>query len=151
MAPERHFHAGAVEAQLGWFQQADLDPATTLVLAELGFVAELRGDATAAHTPRLGDPRATALALEGLAGAHTLAGDHQRAAVLLGAAAAARDAVAAPLPPAERGDVDRITRAARHALEQPDLAEDGVQFGLRMEAGRPLLSVPCATVSRWRS
>jgi hypothetical protein len=39
-----------------------------------------------------------------------------RAARLLGAAAAAREAVGAPLPPAERGDVDRIAAAARAGL-----------------------------------
>jgi hypothetical protein len=35
---------------------------------------------------------------------------------MLGAAAAARNSVGTPLPPAERGDVDRITGSARNAL-----------------------------------
>lgn len=99
-----------------------------LLLAELGFIAELRGDvvrATAHHLRGLGvarslsEPRALALSLEGLAGAAVLHG-HERAAactaLLLGAADAARRDVGAPLPPAERGDVDRITTAARTAL-----------------------------------
>ncbi|MEE1762115.1 BTAD domain-containing putative transcriptional regulator [Streptomyces sp. SP18BB07] len=99
-----------------------------LLLAELGFLAELRGEvvrATAHHlrglevARSLGEPRALALSLEGLAGAAALHG-HERAAacaaLLLGAADAARRDVGAPLPPAERGDVDRITTAARAAL-----------------------------------
>ncbi|WP_236594901.1 hypothetical protein [Saccharothrix sp. 6-C] len=57
-----------------------------------------------------------ALALEGLAGAEALAGDHRRAARLLGAAAALREGAGAPLPPGERGDVARITTATRAAL-----------------------------------
>ncbi|MGH3916779.1 MAG: BTAD domain-containing putative transcriptional regulator [Pseudonocardiaceae bacterium] len=104
---------------------AGFRPGMAFVLAELGFVAELRGDAEAARTWHLeglavarvtGDPRAVALALEGLAGADALAGDHARAAVLLGAAAAARHSVDRPLPSAERTDVDRISATARASL-----------------------------------
>jgi predicted ATPase/DNA-binding SARP family transcriptional activator len=99
-----------------------------LLLAELGFVAEARGDAAGAadHHLRglavarsLGEPRAEALSLEGLAGAVLLAGGADgagRAALLLGAADAARRSVGAPLPPAERGDVDRIAAAATAVL-----------------------------------
>ncbi len=112
---------------LGRQYRMAFEPGRALVLAELGFVAELRGDAdqalclhldgwTAAH--RTGDARAMALALEGLAGAHALAGRHAYAAVLLGAAHAARDSVGMPLPPAERGDVDRIAGAVRAHLEE---------------------------------
>ncbi|TQM09153.1 BTAD domain-containing putative transcriptional regulator [Pseudonocardia kunmingensis] len=110
---------------LAWHRGADAELATTLIHAELGFVAELRGDAEAAlrrqldgHAVarRFGDPRALALALEGLAGAVALAGAHPHAARLLGAAATAREGVGAPLPAAERGDVDRITAAAQAAL-----------------------------------
>ncbi|MFI1017214.1 AfsR/SARP family transcriptional regulator [Streptomyces sp. NPDC020965] len=100
-------------------------PTVPLVLAELGFVAELRGDAgaaaalhqeglTAARTVR--DPRAVALALEGLAGAAAIGGAPGEAARLLGAATAARESVGAPLPPGGRGDVDRITATVRRAL-----------------------------------
>ncbi|MFC4906054.1 BTAD domain-containing putative transcriptional regulator [Actinomadura gamaensis] len=96
-----------------------------LMAAELGFIAELRGDpeTAAAHhreglaiAVELADPRALALSLEGVAGACALAGDAWRAALLLGAADAARRGVGAPLPPAERGDVDRITASAASAL-----------------------------------
>lgn len=126
---------------LGARRRGDLDRAERLLLhwrdgnldwfdslaptAELGFIAELRGDADTAlalhaHGYRsacvAGGPRAVALALEGLAGARALAGAHAGAAELLGTAAAAREDAAAPLPPAERGDVDRVTARARDGL-----------------------------------
>ncbi|MEV5824672.1 BTAD domain-containing putative transcriptional regulator [Spirillospora sp. NPDC052242] len=110
---------------LDWIRTVDGEPGHALVLAELGFAAELRGDAGAAlarhrdglaAARRIGDPRAVALAFEGAAGARSLAGDARPAARLLGAAAALRAAVGAPLPDAERGDVDRITARARAAL-----------------------------------
>jgi hypothetical protein len=89
--------------------------------AELGFTSELRGDRDAAlarhlrgleYAFALAEPRAFALSLEGLAGAESLARGLEgptRAALLLGAADAARRSVGAPLPAAERSDVDRIT------------------------------------------
>ncbi|MBB4678998.1 BTAD domain-containing putative transcriptional regulator [Crossiella cryophila] len=102
---------------LSWHQDVSYAPGIALAHAELGFIAELRGhpeEALAAHTTSLtaaeisGDPRAVALAKEGLAGAHSLAGDYNQASTLLAEAAAHRAATGAPLPPAERGDVDRI-------------------------------------------
>jgi hypothetical protein len=102
----------------------DGEPGLALVLAELGFVAEQRGDLAAAlelhldglaAARRIGDPRAIALALEGLAGTQAEARP-ERAAELLGAAGALRTGVGAPLPRAERGDVDRIAARARTAL-----------------------------------
>ncbi|UCM87581.1 BTAD domain-containing putative transcriptional regulator [Streptomyces marincola] len=110
---------------LEWNRRLDGDFGAALILAELGFVAELRGDADAAArlheegltaARRTGDPRAVALAREGLAGARALAGRHVAAARLLGAAAAGRASVGASLPAAESGDVDRITAAVRQAL-----------------------------------
>ncbi|WP_406634385.1 BTAD domain-containing putative transcriptional regulator [Amycolatopsis sp. WGS_07] len=104
-----------------------------LLHAEFGFAAELRGDLVRArehHLRSLGyarvldEPRAYALSLEGLAGTAVLDGHRsgaERAAVLLGAADAARRSVDAPLPAAERGDVDRITEAAQ-AILGPDFA-----------------------------
>ncbi|MGW0481691.1 BTAD domain-containing putative transcriptional regulator [Nonomuraea sp. NPDC003214] len=112
---------------LTWQAAMAFEPGRALALAELGFVAELRGDAERALRLHLdgwaaaqatGDPRALALALEGLAGAQALAGRHTGAAVLLGAAHAARDSVGMPLPPAERGDVDRITASIRRHLTE---------------------------------
>jgi predicted ATPase/DNA-binding SARP family transcriptional activator len=109
---------------VGWLRAVDGEPGLALVLAELGFVAEQRGDLTTAlrthldgldAAARVGDPRAIALALEGLAGARA---EHApgRAAELLGAAGALRVGVGAPLPPAERGDVERIGRRLRDVL-----------------------------------
>ncbi|PCG84078.1 AfsR family transcriptional regulator [Streptomyces sp. WZ.A104] len=110
---------------LAWHRAVSFDPGPALLLAELGFLAEQRGDAEAALSlhhqgfavaRESGDPRAVALAQEGLAGAHALAGDPVRAARLLGAAHRARAAAGAPLPEAERGDVDRVGAAVRAAL-----------------------------------
>jgi len=129
-----------------------------LLLAELGFVAELRGDAHAAAAHHLAgleiartlaEPRALALSLEGLAGAATLPGDAAaatRAATLLGAAAAARHRAGAPLPPAERADVDRISVAARAALGAGAFSE-AYERGARLdpeEAGRQARTAPTA-------
>ncbi|MGC4926122.1 AfsR/SARP family transcriptional regulator [Streptomyces sp. DT117] len=127
-----------------------------LLLAELGFVAELRGDAHAAAAHHLAgleiartlaEPRALALSLEGLAGAAALPGHASaatHAAALLGAAAAARHRAGAPLPPAERADVDRVTAAARAALGEAAFAE-AYERGARLdpeEAGRQARTAP---------
>ncbi|MGW4462356.1 BTAD domain-containing putative transcriptional regulator [Micromonospora sp. NPDC004704] len=117
---EAHLHRW-----LDWCRQVDGDLGVALIVAELGFIAEQRGDAEAALTLHLegldaartsGDPRSIALALEGLAGARAMTGHHEQAARWLGTAASARDSVGAPLPPAERGDVDRIRSVVRTAL-----------------------------------
>ncbi|MFE3991855.1 BTAD domain-containing putative transcriptional regulator [Streptomyces goshikiensis] len=114
-----------MRAVLTWFRDSGYAPGTTLALAELGFTAELRGDADRARALHaeglaaaraLGDVRAVALALEGLAGAAAAGGEPERAAGLLGAARTARASAGAPLPPAERHDVDRIWSACRSAL-----------------------------------
>ncbi|MEU1150792.1 BTAD domain-containing putative transcriptional regulator [Streptomyces sp. NPDC005863] len=111
--------------------------------AEMGFIAELRGDASAAEAHhRLGlatahvlaEPRAVALSLEGLAGAAAVSGDAERAALLLGSADAARRSVGAPLPPAERGDVDRIAAAASAALG-PTAYADAFRRGAQLDPG----------------
>lgn len=106
-----------------------------LLCTELGLVAELRGDGpgATAHQLRglrlalsLGEPRALALSLEGLAGAAALSGEAggaRHAALLLGAATAARRSVDAPLPESERADVDRVTDAALAALGRAALTE----------------------------
>ncbi|MEU3704476.1 BTAD domain-containing putative transcriptional regulator [Streptomyces anulatus] len=120
-AAERH-----LTRVLDLHRQMGYEPARpSVILAELGFVAEARGDAPAALARQLdahaaardtGNPRAVALALEGLAGAQSLAGHSEHAARLLGAATAARQSVQAPLRGGERFDVDRITTRVRDAL-----------------------------------
>jgi predicted ATPase/DNA-binding SARP family transcriptional activator len=111
-----------------------------IVLTELGFLAEQRGDAASAAARHreafaiassVADVRAQAGALEGLAGAAGLAGRVAEAATLLGAAAAAREAVGAPRPPAERADADRAEAAARADLSDTAYRE-------RYEHGRTL-------------
>ena len=92
--------------------------------SSLGFTLEQRGDHHAAldahrvgleRATQAGDPRAVALALEGVSGA-LVAVDPDRAARLLGAAEQIRDDLGAPLPARERFDVDRIQGALAEAL-----------------------------------
>ncbi|MER7394119.1 BTAD domain-containing putative transcriptional regulator [Streptomyces sp. NPDC000151] len=118
---------------LAWNRRRGDAPGLALVLAELGFIAEHRGDAERAlahHRDGLAaalttkDPRSVALALEGLAGAHSLAGHPERAARLLGTAAATRKRTGAPHPPAERGDVERISERVRTALDEPSFTHE---------------------------
>lgn len=129
MNARRQGNADAAEERLlrwlTWNQEVEADYGIALILAELGFLAEERGnsaDAAESHrgslaaARRTDDPRAIALALEGLAGAASLSGDPATAAGLLGAAHAARQSAAAPLPAAERSDVDRIVTRTRTAL-----------------------------------
>ncbi len=114
-----------LRAPLGWLRAIGGTAGVAFVLAQLGFVAEERGDAEAAsalHTESLaaaratGDPRAVALALEGLAGARSLAGLHGEAVRLLREAAELRASAGAPLPPGERREVDRIGGRITDAL-----------------------------------
>lgn len=123
---------------LDWCRQVDGDLGAALILAELGFIAEQRGDPEAALALHLdgfaaargtGDPRAIALALEGLAGAQALGGQHDLAAQLLGAAARIRESISAPLPPAERGDINRITAVIRAALGEESFAAHFLRGG----------------------
>ncbi|MDI2127840.1 AfsR/SARP family transcriptional regulator [Yinghuangia seranimata] len=119
----------AAEARLLSMLERYVSPAGDhLRHAELGFTSELRGDRATALARQLrglkyafdlAEPRAFALSLEGLAGAASLTRDDEgatTAAQLLGAADAARRGVGAPLPDAERGDVDRITARTREVL-----------------------------------
>ncbi|MFI0369174.1 BTAD domain-containing putative transcriptional regulator [Actinomadura sp. 1N219] len=128
---------------LGWLRGIGGTAGIAFAHAQLGFVAEERGDADTAlalHTEGLaearavGDPRAVALALEGLAGARSLAGDHAAATGLLAEAAALREAAGAPLPAAERRDVDRI--AGRIRAASGVTSHGGTVHGERKQ-GRP--------------
>ncbi|MCP3822804.1 tetratricopeptide repeat protein [Streptomyces sp. A3M-1-3] len=143
-AAEKH-----LRTVLEFYGRVDVEPGNTLILAELGFIAEQRGDAETALALHLegfstardvGDPRAMALALEGLAGARSLAGHPDQAALLLGTAAAARHAAGAPLPAAERGDVDRISATALQALGSEAFAAE-FERGGALEPDRALLAL----------
>lgn len=138
---------------LVWNRRRDDAPGLALVLAELGFIAEQRGDADGAlgyHSDGLAaavttkDPRSVALALEGLAGAHSLAGAPERAARLLGTAAATRQRAGAPHPAAERGDVERISARVRATLDEGTYAREfalgtlrGHETQVTTESARP--------------
>ncbi|MFD4322508.1 BTAD domain-containing putative transcriptional regulator [Streptomyces sp. NPDC058548] len=122
LAEEAEAHMREV---LDWHRAVGLDAANALILAELGFSALARGDAAGAQKLQeegygtalaTGDPRAVALALEGLASAHAGAGRAEGAALLLGTASALRASTGAPLPPAERSDVDATETTARTTL-----------------------------------
>ncbi|TCP56453.1 putative ATPase [Tamaricihabitans halophyticus] len=125
---EQHFRPW-----LGWNTDRRVAAGVALILAELGFIAEQRGEAEQALRTHLdgltaaretGDPRAIALAWEGIAGARALAGARAESAMLLGVADGLRQSVNAPLPPAERGDVRRIEQAASAALGPPAFAAE---------------------------
>jgi hypothetical protein len=138
---EAHLHS-----ILDLHRQMGYEPgAPPLILDELGFIAEHRGDLAEARRLHLdgyatarttGDPRTVALALEGLAGVEAADGAPARAARLLGCAAAARESVGAPLPEGERFDVDRITQGAREALGEG-------RFDTELSHGRNLSPDDC--------
>ncbi|MEU7579215.1 BTAD domain-containing putative transcriptional regulator [Streptomyces sp. NPDC041068] len=128
------------EARLGpwldWTRAMDWGPKTAGLLAELGFLAEQRGDADEAlrlHREGYATARATdnpgmiALALEGMAGAHTRAGRPATAAQLLDAAAHVRATTSTPVPPTERADVSRVETTTREALAAASTNEKGSQ------------------------
>ncbi|MFG1962854.1 BTAD domain-containing putative transcriptional regulator [Nonomuraea sp. NPDC049028] len=158
---------GLLTPWLGWLREVRGTPGIAFVLAELGFAAEQRGDAATALARQrqgyeaaqaTGDPRAVALALEGLAGALSLTAEqtgtgqpaeqtgrgrqarwslperhreregYREAAGMLGVAAALREAVGVPLPAPERADVDRITARLRAAM--------GAEFDPAYASGR---------------
>ncbi|MFD8101716.1 BTAD domain-containing putative transcriptional regulator [Nocardia fluminea] len=136
---------------LDWHLRAGSHFGAALILAELGFTAELAGDADEAEAQHLrgldsalrtGDPRAHALALEGLAGARSLAGSPTHAARLLGAADALRRSTDAPLPEAERGDVDRIEARILAAVGADQFADDFAEGGRADPATLHLTEVP---------
>lgn len=110
----------------------------SMVLEELGFTAELRGDlatARALHAEAFvtcrthNSGRGMAWALEGLAGA--LVDSPEVAAQLLGAAGSARDASALLVTPAESGDLLRVRSKLRAALGD-------AAFGAEYERGTKL-------------
>ncbi|MFD1540562.1 BTAD domain-containing putative transcriptional regulator [Nonomuraea guangzhouensis] len=116
-----------------------VEPAVHLpdVLAELGYLIELRGDAATARdlhlealtaAQRIGDPRTATWAVEGLASAAAARGDHERAALLLGLAAGVREHNQTPAAPSELAEVERVTGVAMEALGE-------ATFGAAYERG----------------
>jgi predicted ATPase/DNA-binding SARP family transcriptional activator len=100
-------------------------PFLSMVLMELGFLVQQRGDAAGALALHLEafdlalereGPRDQASALEGLASALAAARRPEQAAQLLGAAAATRGAIGLEQAPAGRAEVDRISGTLRAAL-----------------------------------
>ena len=117
-----------------------------MVLVELGYVAELDGDPTTARALHaeafdtahaMDSARDQVGALEGLASA---AADPRVAARVLGAAAAARVALDAPVAPVQRDDVERTTDRLVAVLGEDEFAAlhaDGAR--LSREQARALL------------
>ncbi|TCP50815.1 putative ATPase [Tamaricihabitans halophyticus] len=131
-----------IQRPLDWHRNQGYEAGLAFVLAEHGFLTEQQGNPALAReihqqgleTARLtGDPRSIALAIEGLAGVAALDGEAHQAALLLGVASAARESVRAPLPAAERGDVDRIRAVAVEQHGEAEFAEHferGATLGL---------------------
>jgi hypothetical protein len=158
--------ADAAERALALCQQMELAGPLAGVLSVLGFLAELRGDSAAADSFHrhvfaeahgMDEPRAIALALEGLAGVSLLAGDSERAARLLGAAGRlrgspgasteARAAVAGTRRPwaasalDDRFDAERIEAAVRGKLE-PDAFAAAYAAGAAVGTKELIMQVP---------
>jgi predicted ATPase/DNA-binding SARP family transcriptional activator len=107
------------------------DPLGIFLLHRLGMVAQQQGDPehaaavnreAVAQAQAHGGPLLLAVALESLAGIGCAAGDSELAAVLLGTAATVRRLAGMPLPPGQRGEVDRVARVARRALGEDRFA-----------------------------
>jgi predicted ATPase/DNA-binding SARP family transcriptional activator len=126
------------------------DVARVASLSELGFIAEQRGEPTAARSchlrsltsaAKLGDPQAVAQALTGLAGARALGGQPGLAARLLGAADIAQRPAGASLPPGDNPDAKRITIMTRKALGE-------AAFDAEFQNGRRLNPAQAAKLLR---
>jgi tetratricopeptide (TPR) repeat protein len=81
----------------------------------------------------LGDQTAIAYLIEDYAGLATAEGDCEKALQLAGFAAALRESIGAPLPPAEQSRVDRMIAPARAALPASSASvewETGRSLGL---------------------
>ncbi|HLV79403.1 MAG TPA: tetratricopeptide repeat protein, partial [Chthonomonadaceae bacterium] len=97
-------------------------------LGNLGLVAEKQSDTAKARVllgesleirRDIGDNQGIACSLENLAELATGQGQAERAARLCAAAEALREAIACPLPPKDREEMDRIVAATQTALGEP--------------------------------
>ena len=113
------------EESLGIRRDLGDRPAMPDVLNNLGAVLRLQGQYAAARASHeealtlareLGEERVVAESLEGLAALDLALGRAKRAARLLGASEAMREAIAAPLPPADRPEHDAAIAAAQAGL-----------------------------------
>jgi predicted ATPase/DNA-binding SARP family transcriptional activator len=100
-------------------------------LLSLGWTAHGRGEYGTARAffaeslavwQELGNKQGIAKDLEGLAAVAVAQAHSERAARLLGAAEGLREAMGAPLPPADRGEHDRCVAAVRTALGEEGVA-----------------------------
>jgi ATP/maltotriose-dependent transcriptional regulator MalT len=116
---------------LNTWHQLDAEDCVGFSLHRLGRVMLHRGDLEAARTQfrkalailqQQEDRRGVAECLEGLAGLAAAQGRPARGARLLGAAAALREAIVAPLAPVERGEHDRHVAALRAQLDEATFA-----------------------------
>jgi hypothetical protein len=80
----------------------------------------------------VGDKRSSAACLEGLADVCDAQGQPAQAVLLCAAATALREAIEAPLPPAERARYERVLRDSRQAVGDE-------AFAATWAAGRRLL------------
>ncbi|NUW29835.1 winged helix-turn-helix domain-containing protein [Nonomuraea sp. SMC257] len=105
----------------------DAEPALHLpsTLVELGYLRERLGDAEQARAlhqealtaaQRVGDPATVASAVDGVASALAALGSPERAARLLGLAAAAREASQMPAGPSQAEEIGRVVERVRAAL-----------------------------------
>jgi tetratricopeptide (TPR) repeat protein len=113
---------------LALFQELGDQQGVAVALTNLGAVACRLGDHRRAMdwyrdaiTLRrdLGDKQGVATCLEGVAALLCGQGKLEPAVRLLGAAESLRDAIGAPLPPADRLDYERVIDAARSRLDAP--------------------------------
>jgi WD40 repeat protein/tetratricopeptide (TPR) repeat protein len=114
-----------ISESVSLFRAQQADASLAEVLVTLGLILRAQGDVAAAHKAltealrlaRVVGPRLlVAAALEGLAGVMDQSGQADPAVRLLGAAAALRAQMGAPIRPADRLDVERVLATARSSL-----------------------------------
>jgi predicted ATPase/class 3 adenylate cyclase len=119
------------EEALAFSRQAGDRASAYIMMSNLGNVARRQGDLARAaklHRESLafaqqrGDLRSVAERLECLAWDLGSGGDGEHAARLLGAAAAIRQAIGAPLPPSEQAETEAAVSAARSAIGEQEWA-----------------------------
>ena len=156
LAAQYHRKALAIYRELGHRTgirvRALPGPAQALSLSSLGYCLEMLGDVAEAercHREALAMAReqgatvTMVLCIDGLAGVAAAGGQAERAARLLGSAAAIRTRIGAPLVQPERADVDRAASAPRRSLggkafDRAYRHGQALDPGQRNDTGRPL-------------